>query len=63
MVELSKEFVRQYYIKSGYKKQLYDARDEGKAEPDIPGLPESMVKEVSNLYINMYERITGEKFR
>lgn len=63
MVELSKEFVRQYYIKSGYKKELYDARDEGRTEPDIPALPEPMIKEVSNLYINMFERITGEKFR
>ncbi|MEN6378258.1 MAG: phosphoribosylaminoimidazolesuccinocarboxamide synthase [Methanofastidiosum sp.] len=63
MVELSKEFVRQYYIKTGYKKSLYDARDEGRPEPDIPALPENMVKDVSNLYINMYERITGEKFR
>jgi hypothetical protein len=26
-------------------------------------LPENMMKEVSDLYINMYERITGEKFR
>ncbi|KYC52336.1 MAG: Phosphoribosylaminoimidazole-succinocarboxamide synthase [Candidatus Methanofastidiosum methylothiophilum] len=63
MVELSKEFVRQYYIKTGYKKELYDAREKGQREPDIPALPESMVKEVSDLYINMYERITGEKFR
>ncbi|NMC59915.1 MAG: phosphoribosylaminoimidazolesuccinocarboxamide synthase [Candidatus Methanofastidiosa archaeon] len=63
MVELSKEFVRQYYIKTGYKKELYDAREKGRPEPDIPALPENMVKEVSELYINMYERITGEKFR
>uniref|UniRef100_A0A7C3E8E5 Phosphoribosylaminoimidazole-succinocarboxamide synthase n=1 Tax=Gracilinema caldarium TaxID=215591 RepID=A0A7C3E8E5_9SPIR len=63
MVELSKEFVRQYYIKTGYKKELYDAREKGQKEPDIPALPESMIKEVSDLYINMYERITGEKFR
>ncbi|KYC45439.1 MAG: Phosphoribosylaminoimidazole-succinocarboxamide synthase [Candidatus Methanofastidiosum methylothiophilum] len=63
MVELSKEFVRQYYIKTGYKKELYDAREKGIVEPDIPALPEKLIKEVSDLYINMYERITGEKFR
>lgn len=62
-IELSKEFVRQYYFKTGYKKKLYDARENGMPEPDIPALPENMIKEVSNLYINMYERITGEKFR
>ena len=63
MVELSKEFVRQYYIKTGYKTELYDAREKGQPEPDIPALPENMIKQVSDLYINMYERITGEKFR
>jgi len=63
MVELSKEFVRQYYIKTGYKKELYGAREKDLQEPDIPALPENMIKEVSDLYINMYERITGEKFR
>ncbi len=63
MVELSKEFVRQYYIKTGYKDKLYSARDEGNPEPDIPALPDEMIKEASNLYINMYERIIGEKFR
>lgn len=63
MVELSKEFVRQYYIKTGYKDELYSAREEGRPEPDIPALPDEMIKEVSNLYINMYERITGETFR
>ncbi|NPV50854.1 MAG: phosphoribosylaminoimidazolesuccinocarboxamide synthase [Candidatus Methanofastidiosum sp.] len=63
MVELSKEFVRQHYIKTGYKKELYNAREKGQSEPDIPALPDSMIKQVSDLYINMYERITGEKFR
>ncbi|NYT14189.1 MAG: phosphoribosylaminoimidazolesuccinocarboxamide synthase [Candidatus Methanofastidiosa archaeon] len=63
MIELSKEFVRQHYIKTGYKKELYDAREKGRPEPDIPALPDSMIKQVSDLYINMYERITGEKFR
>src|SRR5207247_8331254 len=38
-VELSKEFVRQYYRKIGYHQALMDARAAGKPEPDIPPLP------------------------
>jgi phosphoribosylaminoimidazole-succinocarboxamide synthase len=62
IVELSKEFVRQYYRETGYHKALYDARDKGEAEPDIPALPQDIVDRVSKLYVDMYERITGEKF-
>ncbi len=62
IVELSKEFVRQYYRESGYHKALYDARDAGAEEPDIPALPQDIVDRVSRLYVDMYERITGETF-
>ncbi|MCQ2070588.1 MAG: phosphoribosylaminoimidazolesuccinocarboxamide synthase [archaeon] len=62
IVELSKEFVRQYYRETGYHKELYDARDNGKPEPDIPALPQEIIDRVSKLYVDMYERITGEKF-
>ena len=62
IVELSKEFVRQYYRETGYHKALYDARDKGEAEPDIPALPQDIIDRVSKLYVDMYERITGEKF-
>lgn len=62
IVELSKEFVRQYYRETGYHKELYDARDNGTPEPDIPALPQEIIDRVSQLYIDMYERITGEKF-
>jgi len=60
--ELSKEMVRQYYRKTGYHKQLFDARDNNKAEPDIDALPENIVTTVSDLYIHMYEKITGLKW-
>ncbi len=56
--EYSKEFVRQYYRKIGYHEKLYSARTLGKAEPDIPPLPNDMVKEVSALYRKMYEMLT-----
>ena len=62
IVELSKEFVRQYYRETGYHKALYDARDKGEPEPDIPALPQDIIDRVSKLYVDMYERITGEKF-
>ena len=62
IVELSKEFVRQYYRETGYHAALYAARDAGKPEPDIPPLPQDIIDRVSKLYVDMYERITGEKF-
>ena len=62
IVELSKEFVRQYYRETGYHDELYAARDAGKPEPDIPALPQDIIDRVSKLYVDMYERITGEKF-
>jgi len=62
-MELSKEAVRQYYRSSGYYDQLTAARKAGSAEPDIPALPPEEVKKVSELYIEMFERLTGESFR
>ena len=62
IVELSKEFVRQYYRETGYHKALYDAREKGLPEPDISALPQDIIDRVSKLYVDMYERITGEKF-
>ena len=62
-VELSKEFVRQYYRKIGYHQRLMEAREAGKPEPDIPPLPADVAKQVSELYVGLFERLTGEKFR
>ena len=61
IVQLSKEFVRQYYREIGYYEKLKRAREEGKEEPEIPPLPRDMVDKVSRLYVDMYERITGRK--
>lgn len=60
--ELSKESVRQYYREIGYHKQLYDAREKGKKEPEIPPLPEELIKKTSDLYVSMFELITGKKW-
>jgi phosphoribosylaminoimidazole-succinocarboxamide synthase len=62
-VELSKEMVRQHYRDIGYHEELMRARKNKQAEPDIPALPIKKVEEVSQLYIGLYERMTGEKFR
>ena len=61
-LEMSKEVVRQYYRKTGYKDALYEARAKGEAEPAIPPLPDAMVAQVSEVYVDLYEKITGKKF-
>ena len=62
IVELSKEFVRQYYRKSGYHEKLYSAREKGTDEPPIPPLPSDLKEQTEDLYRKMLERLTGEKF-
>jgi len=62
-VDLSKEYVRQYYRQTGYKDRLYAAREAGEEEPPIPALPDDVVAETSRIYIKLYEMITGEKFQ
>lgn len=62
-LELSKEAVRQHYRGTGYFDKLMQARKAGQPEPPIPPLPEPMVEQVSDLYIEMFERISGESFR
>ncbi|MGD9963352.1 MAG: phosphoribosylaminoimidazolesuccinocarboxamide synthase, partial [Thermoplasmata archaeon] len=62
-VELSKELVRQYYREKGYYSKLTEARKQGRPEPKIPALPADKIKKVSDLYVDMFERITGESYR
>ncbi len=62
IIELSKESVRQYYRSIGYHKELYLARENKKEEPQIPSLPDDIVKKTSDLYVTMFERITGQKW-
>ena len=61
-VELSKEYVRQYYRLSGYHQALSEARENRTPEPDIPELPDNMVAETSLLYADLFERLTGQEF-
>lgn len=62
-VEKSKEFVRQHYRETGYHEKLYTARKAGTAEPDIPALPSDLVKKTSQVYIDLFEQLTGQKFK
>lgn len=62
-VEMSKEFVRQHYRGISYLEELEEARKNNREEPDIPPLPAEVTPQVSDLYINLYERITGDRFR
>jgi len=62
-LELSKEFVRQYYRKTGYHEALMAARAAKRPEPEIPPLPDDVVRQVSALYVDLFERLTGERFR
>ena len=62
-IEKSKEFVRQYYRETGYHEKLMNARKKGLEEPAIPPLPREIVEKVSEIYIRLFEDITGQPFR
>ncbi len=62
-VDLSKEYVRQHYRRIGYKDRLYGARERKEVEPEIPALPEDVIGQTSEIYIRLFEMITGEKFK
>lgn len=51
--QLSKEFVRQWLIQNGFQ---------GKEGQKVPFMPDEFVNEISERYIELYEKITGKKF-
>lgn len=51
--QLSKEFVREWLMEQGFQ---------GKEGQTVPQLPEKFVEQVSDRYIELFEKITGEKF-
>ncbi len=61
-IELSKEYVRKYYRETGYYDRLMEARAHNMAEPEIPPMPAELILKTSQLYREMYERITGRKW-
>ncbi len=62
-VERSKEFVRQYYRQIGYYDELMKAREEDETEPPIPALPNEIIHQISQIYIDLFENLTGQRFR
>lgn len=52
--QLSKEFVREWLMSKGFQ---------GKAGQKPPEMTPDVVESISGRYIELYERITGEKFR
>lgn len=52
--QLSKEFVRQWLISNGFQ---------GKEGQQIPEMTDSVVKEISNRYRELYEHFTGEPLK
>ena len=51
--QLSKEFVRQWLIDNSFQ---------GKEGQKIPQMTESVVKLISDRYLELYEKVTGEPF-
>jgi len=51
--QLSKEFVRRWLIENGFQ---------GKDGQQVPEMSEAWVKEISDRYIELYEKVTGDKF-
>jgi phosphoribosylaminoimidazole-succinocarboxamide synthase len=62
IVQLSKEFVRGHYIETGHHASLSEARRNGTEEPAIPALPQSIIDQTATLYVEMFERLTGQTF-
>jgi phosphoribosylaminoimidazole-succinocarboxamide synthase len=52
--QLSKEFVRQWLIENGFQ---------GLEGQEMPVMPDDFVKVVSDRYIELYEKITGNAFQ
>ncbi|WP_255297448.1 hypothetical protein [Anaerophaga thermohalophila] len=52
--QLSKEFVRQWLIENGFQ---------GKEGQNVPEMSDDYIARVSERYIELYEKITGETFQ
>ena len=63
IIELSKEFVRTYYEKTGFKDEIEKAKEDGMKLPKIGPLPDELVEKTSKLYTSMFERLTGDVFQ
>ena len=51
--QLSKEFVREWLMANGFQ---------GKEGQQIPEMTDEVVHDISKRYIELYEKVTGERF-
>eukprot|EP01031_Cornospumella_fuschlensis_P011654 gene11654-14237_t len=51
--QLSKEFVRKWLIENGFQ---------GKDDQEVPEMSEEWITEISNRYIELFEKVTGYTF-
>jgi len=51
--QLSKEFVREWLMENGFQ---------GKKGQKMPVMPDDFLEKVTNRYVELYEKITGNKF-
>ena len=52
--QLSKEFVREWLMENGFQ---------GKEGQKVPEMTDEIVNSITDRYIELYEHITGEKFK
>ncbi len=52
--QLSKEFVREWLMENDFQ---------GKEEDKMPDMPKEFVNQVTDRYVELYEKITGDKFQ
>jgi len=52
--QLSKEFVREWLVEQGFQ---------GNEGQEVPEMSDDFIKQVSERYIELFEKITGEKFK
>jgi phosphoribosylaminoimidazole-succinocarboxamide synthase len=52
--QLSKEFVREWLIANGFQ---------GKEGQQMPEMPDAFVREISDRYIELFEKVTGRTFQ
>jgi len=62
-IEKSKEFVRKHYRETGYYERLMQARSKSVEEPAIPPLPPDLIRQTSEIYIQLFEDITDQIFK
>ena len=62
IVSLSKEFVWEHYLSTCHYELISDAREECTEHDPIPPLPDELIRQTSELYATMFERLTGQEF-